>query len=38
MKKVHGVIAALLAVVALLSCKVDSSGGGGVMQLLLQNL
>lgn len=29
MKKVHGVIAALLAVVALLSCKVDSSGGGG---------
>ena len=29
MKKSHGVIAALFAAVALLSCKVDSSGGGG---------
>ena len=29
MKKVYGVIAALFAAVALLSCKVDSSSGGG---------
>lgn len=29
MKKSHGVIVALFAAVALLSCKVDSSSGGG---------
>ncbi len=29
MKKVYGVIAAFLAAVAFLSCKVESSGGGG---------
>lgn len=31
MKKKHGVIVALFAAVALLSCKVDSSSGGAVM-------
>lgn len=31
MKKSHGVIVALFAAVALLSCKVDSSSGGGAM-------
>lgn len=29
MKKSHGMIVALFAAVALLSCKVDSSSGGG---------